>query len=276
MNKLKTLVAVDFSKDSLTVLQKAIDFTKKFNGDVHVVHVVENSFFSKKKDLSYIREHSIKVLNEKFPAIKDENFHCVSGKIRSEVAKAAQILNSDLIIMGKSGETYFLGDSYMGSHTKDIIRNSLIPVLVVKSDHELKYKNLLMLTDFSNDSRKAIRKVVNIFPNLHIKLLNFYTVPFENRLNNYGFNDSDLAEYQLSLMQESTEKLDIFISSLELPKDVKISGRVRKSSLNPKLFESEVKDIVFDIVAVHTTGKISFYALDILEGSEKDVVILKV
>lgn len=276
MNKLKTLVAVDFSQDSLTVLQKAIDFTKKFNGDVHVVHVVENSFFSKKKDLSYIREHSIKVLNEKFPAIKDENFHCVNGKIRSEVAKAAQILNSDLIIMGKSGETFSLGDIYMGSHTKDIIRNSLIPVLVVKSDHDLKYKNILMLTDFSNDSREAIRKVVNIFPNLHIKLLNFYTVPFENRLNNYGFNDSDLAEYQLSLMQESTEKLDIFINSLELPKDVKISGRVRKSSLNPKLFENEVKDIVFDIVAVHTTGKISFYALDILEGSEKDVIILKV
>lgn len=276
MNKLKTLVAVDFSQDSLTVLQKAIDFTKKFNGDVHVIHVVENSFFSKKKDLSYIREHSIKVLNEKFPAIKDENFHCVNGKIRSEVAKAAQILNSDLIIMGKSGETFSLGDIYMGSHTKDIIRNSLIPVLVVKSDHDLKYKNILMLTDFSNDSREAIRKVVNIFPNLHIKLLNFYTVPFENRLNNYGFNDSDLAEYQLSLMQESTEKLDIFINSLKLPKDVKISGRVRKSSLNPKLFENEVKDIVFDIVAVHTTGKISFYALDILEGSEKDVIILKV
>lgn len=276
MNKLKTLVAVDFSQDSLTVLQKAIDFTKKFNGDVHVVHVIENSFFSKKKDLSYIREHSIKVLNEKFPAIKDENFHCVNGKIRSEVAKAAQILNSDLIIMGKSGETFSLGDIYMGSHTKDIIRNSLIPVLVVKSDHDLKYKNILMLTDFSNDSREAIRKVVNIFPNLHIKLLNFYTVPFENRLNNYGFNDSDLAEYQLSLMQESTEKLDIFINSLKLPKDVKISGRVRKSSLNPKLFENEVKDIVFDIVAVHTTGKISFYALDILEGSEKDVIILKV
>ncbi|MCK9472105.1 universal stress protein [Sulfurimonas sp.] len=276
MNKLKTLVAVDFSDDSLRVLQKAMNFTKKFNGVVHIVHVVENSFFSPKKDLSYIREHSVKKLSEKFPSINDENFHCVNGKIKNEVAKAAQILNSDLIIMGKSGETYFLGDAYMGSHTKDIIRNSPVPVLVVKSDHELKYKNILMLTDFSNDSREAIRRVVNIFPSLNIKLLNFYTIPFENRLNTYGFNNTDIIDYQLSLMQESEEKLDIFINSLELPKDINISGKVRKSSLNPKLFESEVKDINFDLVAVHTTGSVSFYALDILENSKKDVVILKV
>ncbi|MCW8895570.1 universal stress protein [Sulfurimonas sp.] len=276
MNRLKTLVAIDFSDDSLKVLQKAINFTKKFDGSVHVVHVVENSFFSPKKDLSYIREHSIKKLSEKFPDINDKNFHCVNGKIKNEIAKAAQILNSDLIIMGKSGETFFLGDTYMGSHTKDIIRNSFVPVLIVKNDHELKYKNLLLLTDFSNNSKEAIKKVVNIFPSLNIQLLNFYQVPFENRLNTYGFNDTDIAEYQFSLMQESRQKLDTFIDSLELPKDIKISGNVRKSSLNPKLFESEVEDINFDLLAVHTTGSVSFYALDILENSKKDVVILKV
>lgn len=276
MKKFKTLVAIDFSDDSLVVLQKAIDFTKKRDGIVDVVHVVENSFFSPKKDLSYIREHSLKKLNEKFPAINNENFHCVSGKIKNDVAKAAQLLNSDLIIMGKSGETFFLGDAYMGSHTKDIIRSSGVPVIVVKSEHELKYRNILMLTDFSEASVKAIKSVTEIFEGSHIKLLNFYTVPFENRLGSYGFNSSDLAEYQFHLMQESKQKLDSFLNSLQLPQNVNISGKVRRSSLNPKLFEQEVEDINFDLVAVHTTGNISFYAMDILENSKKDVVILKV
>ncbi|HEY9204005.1 MAG TPA: universal stress protein [Sulfurimonas sp.] len=276
MKKFKTLVAIDFSDDSLVVLQKAIDFTKKRDGIVDIVHVVENSFFSPKKDLSYIREHSLKKLNEKFPAINNENFHCVSGKIKNDVAKAAQLLNSDLIIMGKSGETFFLGDAYMGSHTKDIIRSSGVPVIVVKSEHELKYRNILMLTDFSEASVKAIKSVTEIFEGSHIKLLNFYTVPFENRLGSYGFNSSDLAEYQFHLMQESKQKLDSFLNSLQLPQNVNISGKVRRSSLNPKLFEQEVEDINFDLVAVHTTGNISFYAMDILENSKKDVVILKV
>ncbi|MGE4397850.1 MAG: universal stress protein [Sulfurimonas sp.] len=276
MKKFKTLVAIDFSDDSLVVLQKAIDFTKKRDGIVDVVHVVENSFFSPKKDLSYIREHSLKKLNEKFPAINNENFHCVGGKIKNDVAKAAQLLNSDLIIMGKSGETFFLGDAYMGSHTKDIIRSSGVPVIVVKSEHELKYRNILMLTDFSEASVKAIKSVTEIFEGSHIKLLNFYTVPFENRLGSYGFNSSDLAEYQFHLMQESKQKLDSFLNSLQLPQNVNISGKVRRSSLNPKLFEQEVEDINFDLVAVHTTGNISFYAMDILENSKKDVVILKV
>lgn len=276
MNKLKTLVAVDFSDDSLIVLQKAIEFTKKFDGVVDVVHVVENSFFSPKKDLSYIREHSLKKLNEKFPAINDENFHCVSGKIKNEIAKAAQILNSTLIIMGKSGETFFLGDAYMGSHTKDIIRSSKVPVIVVKSDHELKYKNILMLTDFSEASAKAVKIVAALFPDSSIKLLHFYVIPFENRLNSYGFNSSDLAEYQLSLMEQSQQSLDTFLNSLQLPQNVHISGKVRKSSLNPKLFEEEVEEINFDLVALHTTGSVSFYAMDILENSKKDVVVLKV
>ncbi|MBW6488520.1 universal stress protein [Sulfurimonas sp.] len=275
MKKFKTLVAIDFSDDSLVVLQKAIDFTKKRDGIVDVVHVVENSFFSPKKDLSYIREHSLKKLNEKFPDINDENFHCLGGKIKNDVAKTAQILNSDLIIMGKSGETFFLGDAYMGSHTKDIIRSSGIPVIVVKSEHELKYKNILMLSDFSAESKEAIKKMVNLFPDSNIKLLNFYLIPFENRLNNYGFDSADLHDYQLHLIEESKQKLDAFLNSLELPKEINISATARKSSLNPKLFESEVQDISFDLVAVHTTGNISFYALDILENSKKDVIILK-
>lgn len=276
MKKFKTLVAIDFSDDSLVVLQKAIDFTKKFDGVVDVVHVVENSFFSPKKDLSYIREHSVKKLSEKFPDINDENFHCVSGKIKSEIAKTAQILNSDLIIMGKSGETFFLGDAYMGSHTKDIIRSSGIPVIVVKSEHELKYKNILMLTDFSDASAEAIKAVTSLFSDSHIKLLNFYTVPFENRLGSYGFNANDLAQYQLSLMEQSKKNLDTFLNSLQLPQNINISGKICKSSLNPKLFEEEVEDINFDLVALHTTGNVSFYAMDILENSKKDVVVLKV
>jgi hypothetical protein len=133
-----------------------------------------------------------------------------------------------------------------------------------------------MLTDFSEASVKAIKSVTKIFEGSHIKLLNFYTVPFENRLGSYGFNSSDLAEYQFHLMQESKQKLDSFLNSLQLPQNVNISGKVRRSSLNPKLFEQEVEDINFDLVAVHTTGNISFYAMDILENSKKDVVILKV
>ncbi len=276
MKKFKILVAIDFSKDSFSVLQKAIEFTEKFDGIVDVVHVVENSFFSPKKDLSYIREHSVKKLSEKFPDINDENFHCVSGKIKSEIAKTAQILNSDLIIMGKSGETFFLGDAYMGSHTKDIIRSSGIPVIVVKSDHKLKYKNILMLTDFSEASAKAIKSVTALFPDSAIKLLSFYLVPFENRLGSYGFNSKDLIEYKHSLMKESQKNLDTFLNSLQLPQSVNISGKVHKSSLNPKLFEKEVEDINFDLVALHTTGNVSFYAMDILETSKKDVVVLKV
>ena len=276
MKKFKILVAVDFSDDSFIVLQKAINFSKKLHSIVDVVHVVEGSFFSPKKDINFIRENSFKKLNERFPQIAKENFHCVGGKIKDTIGTTAEILNSDLIIIGKSGERYFLGDFYMGSHTKDIVRSSPVPVIVVKSEHELEYKNILILTDFSQESADAIKRVVELFPNSHIKLLNFYLMPFENRLNNYGFNSEDIIEYQYALKEESEKKLSEFLNSLQLPSNINISAKVRQSSLNPKLFEEEVEDLAFDLVAIHTTGKVSFYALDVLESSRKDVVILKV
>lgn len=276
MKKFKILVAVDFSNDSFIVLQKAIDFSKKQGGIVDVVHVVEGSFFLPKKDINSIRKNSFKKLNEKFPQIDKENFHCVKGKIKDTVGTTAKILDSDLIIMGKSGERYFLGDFHMGSHTKDIVRSSPVPVIVVKSEHELEYKNILILTDFSKESAKAIKKVIKLFPNSQIKVLNFYLLPFRNRLNSYGFSDEDIIEYQYALKEESEKKLDAFLNSLQLPTSVKITARVKQSSLNPKLFEEEVEDLVFDLVAIHTTGKVSFYALDVLESSRKDVVMLKI
>ena len=276
MKKFKTLVAVDFSNDSFTILQKAVDLTKKLQGVVDVVHVVENSFFSLKKDIDTIKKNSLKKLHERFPDITEDNFHCISGKVKDTIGTTAEILNSDLVVIGKSGERYFLGDFYMGSHTKDIVRSCGSPVLVVKSEHELNYENILMLTDLSNESAQAIQKVAILFPHAHIKLLNFYFFPFGNRLESYGFNQKEVIEYQYSLNEDSRLKLDKFLDSLNLPSTINISGKTHQSSLNPKLFEEEVADLNFDLVAIHTTGRVSFYALDILENSRKDVVVLRV
>ncbi|MDQ1264012.1 MAG: Usp protein [Campylobacterota bacterium] len=276
MKDLKTLVAIDFSDDSIKVLEKAIDFTKDFNGKVDVVHIVENSFFLPKKDLSYIKEHGLKKLNEQFSDINEENFHCINGKIKNDIGKSAELLNSDVVIMGKSGETFLLGDMVMGSHTKDIVKSSPVPIIVVKNDHKLEYKDILVLTDCSKNSAEAIKKIATFFPNSNIKLVNFYLIPFEKRLNSYGFEQIDLIEYNLSLKEESQNILDRFVESLQLPQNINISAKVRKSSLNPKLFEKEVADVDYDFVALHTTANVSFYALDILENAKTDVFIVKV
>jgi len=276
MKKFIILVPIDFSKSSYVVLKKTLNFAKKKDADIHIVHVVENPLFLKQIDLDSIKESTFRELSKDFPLLKKENYHCISGKIKIEINNTAKILDADMIIMGKSGETHFLNELFMGSSTKEIVNYAQIPVLVVKSDHNLEYQNILVLTDLSNDSAKAIREIIKIFSNSHIKLLNLFSPPLDNKIDIYGFNEEDLLQYQSDLEKKSQKKIDAFLDSLALPKNINISASAKKSSLSPKSFKEEMADINFDLIAIHAVqNNVSFFAFDILEHSDVDVFIVK-
>ncbi len=275
MKKFTTLVAIDFSKSSYAVLAKALNFTQKMGGELHVVHIIENSFFSKKIDLDSIKDTTFKKLVKKFSTIKYENYHCISGKVKVQVANTARILNADVIIMGNSGETHFLSELLMGSHTKEIIKYAQTPVLVIKIDHEIEYQNILVLTDLSQESADAIKKIAKIFPNSNIKLVNLYYLPLDNRINIYGFGEKEIKEYLESVEKESEKNIDEFLKSLALSMQISITASAINSSLNPKQFKEEVAEINYDLLAIHATQNVSFFAFDILENSVVDVFDLK-
>ncbi|WP_170175834.1 universal stress protein [Sulfurimonas crateris] len=275
MKKFTTLVAIDFSKSSYVVLEKALDFTNKRDGELHVVHVVESSFFSKKEDIDAVHERRYTELSKNYSEIKKENFHCVSGKIKVEVANSAKLLDADLIIMGNSGETHFLNEFIMGSHTKEIIKNAQTPILVMKDEHELEYKNILVLTDLSDDSAAAIKKVANFFPNSKITLLNLFYLPSDDKFGLFGFEEDDLEKYQARIKDESQKNIDAFLKSLSMPNELDISASAIVSSLNPKKFKEEASDISYDMLSIHATQNVSFFAFDILEQSDVDVFVVK-
>lgn len=275
MKKFITLVAFDFSKSSFVVLEKAIDFTKKTDGELHVVHVVEESFFSKKIDLDSIRDRGYLELAKSFGSVKKENYHCVGGKIKIEVANTAKILNADIIVMGNSGETHFLNKLLMGSHTKEIVKNAQTPVLVMKGEHELDYKNILVLTDMSNESAAAIKRVTKFFPKSKTTLANLFYLPVENKFGLYGLKESDVGEYNERVKAESKENIEKFLKSLALPSNISVATASIHSSLNPKLIKDELKDIAYDLLVIHATQSVSFFAFDVLAHSEVDVLVVK-
>jgi nucleotide-binding universal stress UspA family protein len=275
MKKFITLVAFDFSKSSSVVLEKAIEFTIKIGGELHVVHVVENSFFSKKIDLESIKEKGFLKIGKSFNSIKKENYHCISGKIKTKVADAAKILNADMIIMGSSGETHFLNELLMGSHTKDIIKHAKTSVLVMKSEHELDYKNILVLTDMSDGSAAAIKEVVQLFPKSKTTLANLFYLPVDNQFGLYGLNENDVEKYNEKVKVKSQKNIESFLKSLALPSDVSIDTASIHSSLNPKLIKDELKHITYDLLVIHAKQSVSFFAFDVLEQSEVDVLVVK-
>ncbi len=277
MQKFTTLVATDFSKSSFIVLEKAIAFTQKMGGELHLVHVVESSFFSKKVDLDALRESGFLELSKNFSSLKKENFHCVSGKVKVEIANTAKILDADIIIMGNSGETHFLNEFLMGSHTKEIIKHAQTSLLVMKSDHELAYENILVLTDMSEASATAIKKTAQLFEGAKITLVNLYYFPATtaSEISRYGLNEEDVEVYENSIIDEARQELNSFVNSLILPKEIDVTAHSLRSSLNPKMFQKEAVGIERDLLVIHATQNVSFFAFDILEYSATDVLVIK-
>ncbi len=274
MNTMTLLVAIDFSETSMTVLEKALSLSERHNGSLHVIHVIEASWFSLEQDMKSLKEHTWEALSKQFPQLNPKFYHCLQGNLTRELSETAEKIDATMIVIGSTGETYMFKDLLVGSTTKNIIRNSDLPVLVIKNDIALAPKRILIPTNFSEHSQQTVHKTAEIFPEADLFLFNTYDVLFEGRLRVYGFNENDVIGYhqQIRLHEEAIAKE--FIDSLTLPKE-RISLIVAKGPLTPDLLLETTQSKNIDMISLHTTGEISFFAFDLLEEADHDVLIFK-
>lgn len=275
MQKFTLLVATDFSESSIALLQKAIDFATLRQGSIHIVHVVESSFFQEKKRIDVIKEHCWEKLSSFYPLLKKEQFHCLKGNLEKTISIVAQTIGADMVMIGDNKEKHPIEEIFMSSGTKAIIRESHVPIIVSKNRANPEYKTILLPTDLSQASSRVIQEIAHLFPDALLILLHLYSIPFEFRLGVYGFNENEIAQFKEEARVKAEVELKEFIHTLNLPAK-QIIPLVRKDLLSSERFEENHKDLQADMVAIHTTGNISFFAFDLLEKSSTDVFIYKV
>lgn len=275
MKKFTLLVATDFSENSITLLQKAIDFTASQQWNIHVLHVVESSSFKENKRLDYIKEHCWEKVSSLQPLLKKEQFHCFKGNLEKTVSIVAQTIGADMVMIGDNRQKHPIEEIFMSSDTKAIIRESHIPIFVTKTKDYSEYKTILLPTDLSEASSHVIQDIARLFPDALLILLHLYSIPFEFRLGMYGFNENEIAQFKEESRQKAESELKEFIHTLNLSVKQTLPI-VRKDLLSSERFEDNHKDLRADMVAIHTTGNISFFAFDLLDKSSTDVFIYKV
>jgi hypothetical protein len=129
----------------------------------------------------------------------------------------------------------------------------------------------------SETSAQAIKKTAQLFEGAKITLVNLYYLPATtaSETSRYGLNEEDVTAYENSIKEESQKELDFFVNSLILPKEIDVVACSLRSSLNPKTFQEEVSGIERDLLVIHATQNVSFFAFDILEHSVTDVLVIK-
>lgn len=143
----RVLVPVDFSRDSLAALDYALEFTKPFEAEVVLLHVIEPVYYATPADLYATSPNLALLLEEQRRAAQAQLEKLVqkiagtrrkvrallkSGAPAQVIAETAQKPKADLIIMATHGRTG-LAHVLLGSVTERVLRIASCPVLVVRA-----------------------------------------------------------------------------------------------------------------------------------------------
>ncbi|MFP4845676.1 universal stress protein [Winogradskyella sp. PE311] len=183
----RIIVPVDFSVHSEYALEAASHIAKKYKSELIVLHMLElsNAIISAGNDS--LQEEAVfylKLAEQKFETFLNKPY--LKGievipivkhfKVWGEVNEVATAHNANLIVMGSHGASG-IKEVLIGSNTEKVVRNSDIPVLVIKHNPILlDFENVVFASDFSEEAitsylnaKKAIGK---LGANMHLVYVN--------------------------------------------------------------------------------------------------------
>jgi nucleotide-binding universal stress UspA family protein len=183
------LVPTDFSKHAENALRVAAQIAKKNNGEIILLHMLELSTSGNDAlntsheipELMFFKNAAVAKLEE-LENISFLDDIKVSSIVQFNMAFEGIIENgkkhqADLVVMGSHGASGF-HEMFVGSNAEKVVRNSEIPVLVIKKeDADFKVDTLTFASNFSDEIKKPFEKVVDFanYFGAHINLLHVIT-----------------------------------------------------------------------------------------------------
>ena len=168
----RILIPTDFSKYSEEALKVAAQIARKYNSEIILLHMLElpiqaNVAIGGGKSIPEIMFYKNKAIGN-LEKLMDSDY--LKGlnvseaiefkKVYEGVLDASEKNNVDLIVMGSHGTSGF-DELLIGSNAEKVVRFSKVPVLVVKNEaKEFKARNFVFASDFSKETRKPFRKMI--------------------------------------------------------------------------------------------------------------------
>ncbi len=175
------IVPTDFSQQSEYALKVAATLAKKHKAEIILLHMLELSQALISGAEGFYPEQTvflIKLAEKRLtdfmgkPYLKEIDVVPIVKhfKVFSEVNEVAKKHNADLVVMGSQGADGFK-ELFVGSNAEKVVRNSDIPVLVIKDDiANFKVHNFVFGCDFKDESLLAFRKAKDFADLLGAKL----------------------------------------------------------------------------------------------------------
>lgn len=271
------LVPTDFSEQAEKALKVAAQLAKKFDGEIYLLHMLELplQLIDPVQGSSHNLPEAIffmKLAHQRFAKIMKEPF--LKGiKVHETVEfhrafdgimEISAEKNCDLIVMGSHGTSGFQ-EMFIGSNTEKVVRNSEIPVLVIKNEiRDFKVKDFVFATDADPENHHTLKKAMKFADTIGAKL----HLLFVNTPNNFITSEEAHSRMDSFLKGASSKNFDIHIYN-----DV----TVEKGILN---FASKIDADLLGISTHGRKGLAHFFngsiSEDLVNHSKRPVVTFKI
>ena len=260
MKNLKILVPTDFSELSFKAFEAAAYYADLFDGKITPFHAYiplseMDSFYYTGVGLSgHVDYDQIeKTVEDRLNEVAKARVHAKYltkpllgvGNPAHAIADAAK--NFDLVILTTHGRTGF-SRFLMGSVAEKALRLTHTPILVVEEKSAIKpIQNILVTTDFSENSFKAFAHAVEICQETNAK------IELVNILMREGFDTDAVIEADVKLREKELATIaDKYFADVR--KYVNYRVIVTFKSVHDAIVH-ETKDNKFDLVVIATIGR---------------------
>lgn len=177
----KIIVPIDFSEHSEYALKTAAKLAKKHHAEVLALHMLEMSTVALNASDELLGQQAVffmKLAEKKFNDFLDKAYlkdiHVTPiikhFKVFSEVNDVAEKHDADIIIMGSHGSSG-MEELFIGSNTERVVRNSKIPVLVVKnSDVDINFDVVVLACDLTEEAVQPYLNTLKMFEEVASKI----------------------------------------------------------------------------------------------------------
>jgi len=272
----RILVPTDFSEHAEDALKVAAQIAKKNNSEIIILHMLELPHQSNDAIMGGISIPESMLFMKKANEMLDEvaarsylDDITVTEIVKMDkpihgITQISKDYDVDLIIMGSHGSSG-VEELLIGSNTEKVVRNSEIPVLVIKkSISNFNAANIVFASDFSDEAKKPFEKLLN-FTNLFDSKLHLVTICTPN-----SFKPTHVSE---EAMNEFVSQFNISNYTTQIYNDTNIE----KGIIN---FSNKIDADIIGMCTHGRTGFAHFFNGSISEGlvnhAIRPVITLKV
>lgn len=217
---MQIVAATDFSTRSNRALRQAGLLAQSGNGELHVVHVVDDD---QPEELVRIEKREAeRLLGEQvgsMPELQGVGARpmVTTGDPFDGILRAAEEIGADLIVMGSHRKQLLL-DIFVGTTIERVVRKGSFPVLMVNHEAQRKYENVLIPVDVSEASASAIRVGLSIglIGEGRATLLHAFLALAKGKMFVAGADQDDINSYIASERQLAIDELAAFLVANDL------------------------------------------------------------